>query len=220
MTEIWIFRHGETEVKVLGKEFGGPLVCGHFKTKLTDRGKEQAFVVGTQHIQIPFDICYVSKLERSEESAIEFLRGAKQRHVEIVDDKNLDEVNYGGHDGMKEELVKKDKENYFANNPSGTSFAFSGDTTTLQGDEKKEFLEREEKYGRAESFDEAGKRYFETLQKIAKENQGKRILVLGHSGAMRAFEQYAGIKEVKVGESKGFLEPLKVQAVENRFKLI
>lgn len=175
MSEIFLVRHGETFAKTSENELGVPFVCGSGaeisrNTHLTPNGKEQMFKVGQDYVGQNFDVVIISDLVRSRESAEEFLKGAGQEQLidSLIINENISEINYGEDDGVAEEKVKEKKKKFFAENPQ-----YNGDLTFA--------------FPGAESFARAGERMRKQIKKIAKEYPGKKVLVISHSGSMRAF---------------------------------
>lgn len=188
-TEIFLVRHGETFAKTTNNPVGAPFVCGSGSevsrnTHLTDAGKEGMFKVGQNYEGVQFDAVIVSDLIRSRESAEAFLEGAglPSMENEIIVDPRITEINYGEDDGVAEEIVKEKKKKFFAENPQyngDLSFAFPG----------------------AESFKSAGERMRNAISDISKQYAGKKVLIISHSGAMRAFTgNVVPGKDLKFGE--------------------
>jgi broad specificity phosphatase PhoE len=115
--------------------------------------------------------------------------GDQNKSVEIIVDPQVTEINYGEDDGVGEELVKEKKKKFFAEYPEKNGdfdFAFPG----------------------AESFAAAGKRMKNALLEIAKKYPGKKILVVCHSGSMRALHLTGHISDpnskVAIGQDLKF----------------
>ncbi|MFH1330851.1 MAG: histidine phosphatase family protein [Actinomycetota bacterium] len=63
MTEIWLVRHGETTANAAG------VWQGHGSVGLSERGREQAGVLGERIARTPFDVVVASDLERARATA-------------------------------------------------------------------------------------------------------------------------------------------------------
>lgn len=174
-TEIYLVRHGETYAKTIENSLGIPYVCGSGseisrKTHLTGKGKQQMFEIGKENfLNTKFDMVIISDLIRSRESAEALLAGSGEQNngVKIIVNSRVTEINYGEDDGISEEVVKEKKKKFFELHPEKNgdfNFAFPG----------------------AESFTQAGERMKKALLEIAKTNPGKIILVVSHSGSIRA----------------------------------
>lgn len=179
LMHFFIVRHGETEAKNNPLERGGSLVSGHLETPITKKGKEDMEKVGAQYKDIKFDVCYISPLARSRESAAAFLKGAEQEWLleDLKVREDLIEINYGPHEGMPVSVVSKIKKDFFESpegkKVDGLGYIFPGMHPI---------------YGEQESFRAGASRYSLALKKIAQENPGKNILVISHSGVMRALQ--------------------------------
>jgi broad specificity phosphatase PhoE len=174
MTYIYLVRHGETFAKTVENELGAPFVCGSGSeisrsTHLTENGKQQMFQVGQNYKDVSFDIAIVSDLVRSRESAEEFLKGAGQLSLvdKIIVYEGVTEIDYGTDDGMLEATVKEKKKLFFSD-----STKTAEDYDNFRG---------------GETYSAASARMKQTLFNLAKNNLDKNILVLSHSGSMRAF---------------------------------
>lgn len=193
MKEIFLVRHGETYAKTNENDLGEPFVCGSGSeisrnTHLTENGKKQMFEVGEQYKEVDFDMVIVSGLVRSYESALAFLKGAEKENLidEIIVNPGVTEINYGEDDGVAEKIVIEKKKKFFKEFPDKNgdlSFAFPG----------------------AESFQEAGSRMREEIKKIYKKHAGSKILVVSHSGSMRAL-----VGNVVPGKDLNFGEVVKI----------
>lgn len=203
--ELYVVRHGETEAKANSQENGGPLVSGRLNTPLTENGKKGMFEVGENNKAVAFDVAYVSPLLRSHQSAEEFLKGAGQEGLinTIIEDADLLEINYGPHEGMPASEVDKQKKAFFGTDEGkavdGLGYKFPGSHP---------------EFGEQESFREGAERYSKALEKIAKENPGKNVLVISHSGVMRALQLCGKIESAgaAIGKDLKFGEVIKIKS--------
>jgi uncharacterized phosphatase len=212
MTEIFLVRHGETYAKTIENELGEPFVCGSGSelsrdTHLTDNGKKQMYEVGKNFQSTIFDIVIISDLIRSKESAEEFLKGAGQENLinEMMVDPDISEINYGEDDGVSELKVKEKKQKYFADYPEHNNnfeFAFPG----------------------AESFAKAGKRMRDALVNITNKYPNKKVLILSHSGSMRALHLTGQISEpdtgIAIGQDLKFGEVMRLKFIDEKLEII
>lgn len=175
MTEIYLVRHGETFAKTKENPLGVPFVCGSGSeisrsTTLTEEGKEGMRKVGEQYKDTKFDaVCVISDLIRSEQSAVEFLKGAGQTDFELVIDPRVSEIHYGDDDGMPEDKIKAKKDEFFKDR----------EKTGRTGEDY-------DKARGGETFAQAGVRMREALIDIASKYPGKKVLIVSHSGSIRA----------------------------------
>ena len=90
MKELYIIRHGETELNRLG------IVQGRgVNTDLNDKGREQALAFFNRYQHIPFDHIYTSKLKRTHQTAQGFINlGLPWDQLE-----GLDELAWGDWEG-------------------------------------------------------------------------------------------------------------------------
>jgi broad specificity phosphatase PhoE len=154
------------------------------------------FEVGQNYKEVDFDVVIVSDLVRSRESAEAFLKGAGKENLidKIIVNQGVTEINYEEDDGVAEAKVKEKKKKFFTENPDKNgdlSFAFPG----------------------AESFADAGERMKKTLKKIDEEYPGKKVLIISHSGSMRALVgnvvpgkdlNFGKVVKIKIDNEDGF----------------
>ncbi|MBR5615174.1 MAG: histidine phosphatase family protein [Clostridia bacterium] len=171
MTTLILVRHGESTANREG------IFAGHFDAELQDRGLLQAketakYIAENYHV----DKVYASDLKRA------FNTGrciAELAGVEIIPDKNLREINAGKWDGVKWAVVEKLYEKDF-----GVWTADIGRAKTTDG----------------ESVAELAERVIRKLEWIAKENDGKTIVVATHATPIRAVQSMVktgGLEEMK-----------------------
>ena len=201
MKKLYVVRHGETVAKTNKNAEGvlDPLVSGWLDTPLTEKGIGEMFAVGKKYKDIRFDAVFCSPLIRSRQSAKAFLEGAGQSdlYLQIVELPELLEINYGRHEGMSASEVDKEKKAFFGTDEGkavdGLGYSFPG---------------THPEYGEQESFRVGADRYAQALKNLASSNDGQNILVISHSGVMRALQlcgkiQSAGAeigKDLKFGE--------------------
>jgi len=154
-TEIFLVRHGETELNVQGVYYGWT-DCG-----LTEKGIMQAEDLADTLQDICFDVVISSSLARAVSTAA-LVSGFTPD--EIIKDDRLRELNFGAWEGMHfTEVRERYKEAWekwgsdWKNSapPGGESFV--------------------EIYGRVKSC----------IEDILKEHKGKKILIVSHQGSMR-----------------------------------
>ncbi len=171
MTTLILVRHGESTANREG------IFAGHFDAELQDRGLLQAketakYIVANYHV----DRVYASDLKRALNTGrcIAELAG-----VEIIPDRNLREINAGKWDGVKWADVEKIYRNDFS-----VWVADIGRARTTDG----------------ESVAELAERVMLRLERIAKENDGKTVVVATHATPIRAVQsmlQTGGLEEMK-----------------------
>lgn len=155
-TTIYLVRHGQSELNVQG------IISGHVDPNLTEQGKEQVHQTRRVLKNVHFDTAYSSDLKRAVHTA-EILYGKPIANANRVHE--LRERNFGALDGKPEHFLK-------------------------EGNEKKLDMTHEEGWvfkhvPDMESDHELSTRFLLALEKVAKNNQGKTILVVAHGGAIR-----------------------------------
>lgn len=151
MTEIHIFRHGETEWNIAGR------MQGFKDSPLTELGKSQAIEARSKIAHLDFAGAYSSTSSRASETAQILING---KNIPIYQADELKEINMGRWEGMKYHDVKEQfatQHDHFWNQPS--RFQMEG----------------------AESFFDLRARATAYINKIAQQQQGKRVLVVSHA---------------------------------------
>lgn len=157
-TEIIIVRHGES--------YGNSLriMAGHTDVELTARGREQAEATARALASRKIDAIYSSDLSRAIETAEPH---ARMRELTVILNEGLREIFLGDYEGEKiseiTERVDPDFARYWRDGFGEYIFP-NGETPIL-----------------------AGERFGKALLGIAKENEGKTILVATHAAVIRAF---------------------------------
>ena len=94
--EIYLCRHGETEWSLSGQH------TSHTDIPLTEKGKQQALLLGKRLASTHFDAVYSSPMQRSSETC-------RLARFKPILDPDLREWDYGQYEGLKyEEIRKKD----------------------------------------------------------------------------------------------------------------
>ena len=162
MTRLILIRHGESEANV--KEIG----AGQIDYPLTELGNKQAqlaaeYLLANESI----DVIYSSDLQRAYDTALPV---AKALNLPILTDRRLREMDTGEWAGMTfrvreeryPEEVRKLREDY-------SHMRFPG----------------------GESIAEVYERIVSCISEIAKENDGKTVLIATHAGALRNYMAFA-----------------------------
>lgn len=155
MTTLILVRHGQSETNPRG-EFAGQLDVGLLEKGITQAEKTAEFI--TQNYKV--DAVYASDLKRA------YITGdiiAKKSDAEIIADKRLREVNAGVWHGMKYDEIG---EKY----PDAWEKWLNDIGNCRTG---------------KESIKELGDRVCEALSEIAKENDGKTVVVATHATPIR-----------------------------------
>ena len=100
---LYIMRHGRTDWNVRHK------LQGRTDIPLNDEGRMMAVEAGKQYVDIHFDVCYSSPLERAKETAEILLEG---RNIPLYEDQRIQEISFGSYEGMS--CVDKTKEENLA----------------------------------------------------------------------------------------------------------
>lgn len=155
MTEIHIFRHGETEWNIEGRAQGSK------ESKLTALGRKQAEEARAKIKNVNFDIAFSSTLERAYQTA-EILLAGQNTPINQLD--ALREIDMGTWEGMKYEDIEHQypvEHNNFWNRPS--QFKPDG----------------------GESFQELEIRAMAIFDQITTRYRGKTILLTSHAGFIK-----------------------------------
>ena len=158
MTKIMIVRHGESETNELG------LLVGQGDFSLTALGLEQAEQTAKALENEQIDAVYSSDLMRAMQTATPH---ATRRGLQVVPLKDLREVHCGDWESRPfADLRENEPELYvggFCEN--FMTFAFPG----------------------GETVPDSGERFLHAVERIAKENEGKTVLIASHGGVIRVF---------------------------------
>jgi len=100
MLNVYFLRHGETAYNADNNRY-----CGRTDIPLTEKGLEQARLVGEQLKNISFDAVYSSPLERARRTAQ--LAGGNR---EVISDRRLIEADFGQWEGKTREEFIQEKE--------------------------------------------------------------------------------------------------------------
>jgi broad specificity phosphatase PhoE len=132
---------------------------------LTDLGRRQAIELAARLEETELDAVYSSDLQRARQTA-EIVAGSKRLAVQTVRD--LREVDVGSWSGLtRAEAEARYPEDY---------------ARWLQGAEG---------WHDGETYDQLGERVVRAVQRIAKEHDGQRVLVVAHGGTIRAIHAAA-----------------------------
>ena len=158
MVKIFIVRHGQS----LGNSIHRLL--GHTDLDLSELGYRQAVCTANALAEEQIDAIYSSDLLRAYNSA---LPHAEIRGLEVNKVPGLREISLGEWDGM---LISDIREKYgevYDRDWLGNfgTFSFPGGESTI----------------------EAGNRFYREIEKIARENEGKTILIAAHAAVIRSF---------------------------------
>lgn len=157
-TKILLLRHGESRANALG------IYLGHTDWDLSELGYRQADVVGEYLKDEKIDIIYSSDLIRAYNTAVPH---SKWHNLEIIKRRELREIHLGDWEGR---LLSELEEEY----PEQFKIGW-----------RKNFGVCEVPGG--ESVPQLANRIYDEIMRIAKENEGKTILIALHAAAIRAF---------------------------------
>lgn len=157
-TRLYLIRHGES-LGNMERRF-----LGHTDLDLSELGYIQADMTAKALADVHFDYIYSSDLIRAYNTA---LPHAKQRGMEINTSKELREIYVGKWEGKTVDKILEDYEDLFIN---GWRRNF-GLTTPPEG----------------EAVLAGGCRFKKELEKIAKEHEGKVLLIASHAAVIRSF---------------------------------
>ncbi len=157
-TKIIIVRHGESLGNAQGR------LLGHTDLDLSPLGFKQARVTAEHLKDEKIDIIYSSDLKRAYNTALEH---AKLRNLPVVTDIDLREVYHGDWEGKTVSEVVEKYGDMLEREILGNFVGVS-----IPG---------------GESFEAAGERFFNAVQRIAEENAGKTVLIGAHGAIIRVF---------------------------------
>ncbi|MBQ8688949.1 MAG: histidine phosphatase family protein [Clostridia bacterium] len=176
MTRVIIIRHGESLANA------ERIYLGHTDWDLSERGRAQAEAVAEHLGGENIDAIYSSDLKRAYNTA---LPHARRRGMGIITSRELREIYLGDWECMKiDELEARWPEEF------GVGWRLNFGTCRVPG---------------GESTWDAGERLRREVLKIAKENDGKTVLIASHAAAIRAFwGNISGIAPCELGERVPF----------------
>lgn len=155
MTELYLIRHGETDMNSKGVYYGWT-DCG-----LSEKGVMQAEELADILQNVDFDAVISSSLIRSVVTAV-IVSGYTPD--DIIKDDRLRELNFGDWEGMHQIEIKEKHKEIWDN--------WSKDWKNVAPP-------------RGESFFEIYIRVKSSIEDILKEYKGKRVLIVSHHGTMR-----------------------------------
>ena len=177
MTKLYITRHGQTQWNLEGR------LQGRKDSSLTKLGEEQAKWLSEKLKGFEIDIIISSPSGRALKTA-EILRG--DRDIEIIQNSNLMEMNFGDWEGQLHSEIEKqspvEKENYSK---------FPHLYVSISG----------------ETFYQVLDRVGNEIEKIISKHEGQSILVVTHAVVLKAIFTYLENKEVKDLWSGAFMHP-------------
>ena len=132
---------------------------------LTDLGRRQAMELAARLEEIELDAVYSSDLQRARATA-EIV--ARSKHLDVQTVRDLREVDVGSWSGLTRAEAEARYPEAFAR--------------WLHGDEGWED---------GETYDQLGERVVRAVQRIAKERNGQRVLIVAHGGTIRAIHAAA-----------------------------
>lgn len=173
-------------------------VAGHIDTKLTDLGKEQARLTGKALSSVRFDRAYSSDLSRAYETARLIVDGK----LEVEQRTELREMYLGEwEDQLTSELDGKYPEDRAVWHKS---FGICRPTG-------------------GESGPEVSERIVGAIRALAKQNEGKTVLVVSHGGAMHFLVSYARGVALEDIKKEGMVSNASITVIDvegEEFKLV
>lgn len=159
-TMIYLVRHGET-ILTPTRKFSG---TGVLNPELTEKGLSQAAAVAREIAKLKPEILIASPLMRTTQTAQAI---ADATGLGINFDEIWYELSYGEWDGLSFEEVKEGFPDEFQAWLNSTSYTPAG----------------------GESYDQAGFRVEEALEKVAAEYPSQRVVVVTHNGVIKLAAQ-------------------------------
>jgi len=156
-TKLYVVRHGESTLNKQG------IVTGQLNPALTDKGRKQALETKSKLKNIAFYTVYTSDLDRSIETAEIICGKSIPKDHRLT---NLREQYLGSLQGRPlKDLIEAEKTKKTMPRAASWTFKYIPDM---------------------ESDNEVASRFTTALEGIAKNHPGKTILIVAHSGAIRA----------------------------------
>jgi len=157
-TEILLIRHGESRAATADDPF--PLVDGHGDPELHANGREQARKVGERLRDQPIDAIYVTKLQRTQETAAPL-----SQHLGItpIVDPDLHEVNLGEWEGGVLRIKAHDNDPIFQR---------------LQAEQRWDVIPG------AESWQQLNERILRGLRRIQQQHPDQLVAAVVHGGVI------------------------------------
>ena len=156
--KLIIIRHGESASNVKN------IIAGHMNVPLTDLGLEQAEQTAAHLAPEQIDAVYSSDLKRAFDTA---LPNAERRGLPVVADPALREIQCGRWEGQSKEFLEANDTEAYAVGFRHHYFGF-----TMPG---------------GESEADCRARILGALTRIARQNEGKTVLIVSHGAAIRSF---------------------------------
>jgi 2,3-bisphosphoglycerate-dependent phosphoglycerate mutase len=173
MSTLVLVRHGQSKYNLENR------FTGELDIDLTELGKQEAKEAGQKLINYTFDFAYTSILKRAQESLKIILKEIHQSDIQIIENKALNERNYGNLQGLnKAETISKFgqkqvdiwRRSYAIRPPEGESL--------------------EDTYNRTVPY---FKQFIEPKLKLQ-----KNILIVAHGNSLRALVMY--LESISTGE--------------------
>ncbi len=157
-TIIYLIRHGQSRSNVTHT------FAGHTDIELSELGVEQAKATCQELADVNIDAVYSSDLKRAAYTASVH---AELRHIPCILDKRLREIYLGEWEDAPVEFIKTNYTELYYNSwvDNFGEFCAPG----------------------GECIPDLAERMYETILDLAKQNEGKAILIASHAAAIRAF---------------------------------
>ena len=139
---------------------------GHADLSLNERGRGQARALAERLQAVPFSAVYASDLRRAYETALVV---AERKGLAVTPMRELREVDVGSWTGLSQEEVKERFPDAYSHVRARTGRGWEG----------------------GETYAEMGRRVLEAMRSIAREHPGDAVLVVTHSGPIRAVRAHA-----------------------------
>lgn len=165
MAYLALIRHGESEWNARG------LWTGITDVGLTQKGREEARSAAENLKEIKFDVSFVSSLIRAKQTFEEMKPILNINNIEVIEDKALNERDYGIYTGQNKWQVQKE-----VGDEKFLKIRRGWDEPIPNGESLKDVYERVVPYY-----------HNHVLQKL---KEGKNVLVSAHGNSLRALVKY------------------------------
>lgn len=133
---------------------------------LNERGREQAGALAEKLEAVPLSAVYASDLRRAYETALVV---AERKGLEVIPMRELREVDVGSWTGLSQDEIKERFRDAYTQMRTRTGRGWEG----------------------GETLAEMGRRVLDAVRRIAREHPGDVVLVVTHSGPIRAVRAHA-----------------------------
>ncbi len=160
MIKLILVRHAQT------KENENLKLSGHIDSKISKKGNIQVDCITNYLKDINIDKIYTTTSSRTKDTILEI---SKLKNLDILENENLREINFGDFEGITFNQIKEEYPEEFQN------MIDDGDSY---------------RYPNGESLIDTYNRVSKEIDIIINENEGKTVLICSHGGTIRNIVSY------------------------------